>query len=316
MELQWPLVLFTTFVAWSSGTVAVLCAYTLAKKDCDNRTRFMGLLVGLVLMAIGGIAVFFHLEHWERIFNGFGHLTSGITQELICIVLVVVFCFVYFVLMRRADEDSKNIVPPAVSVIGIILGVVTTCITGHSYMLASRPAWDTAFQILSLVGGGAAMGTATVAIIVTACANNPKLAFLDRFVGEGVSYAAPEGKSKFYAVFNISGQSLNLVLVITYLIAMIVNSGEFTSIAYWFDPTSPTREIVDATTISPFEGTTLYVTIAAIACAALGIVAAIVGAKRGKWRLWGGIAVALAFASAICLRVVFYFMSESVYPFF
>ena len=47
-------------------------------------------VVSAVLLAAGGIAVFFHLEHWERIFNGFGHITSGITQELIgCVALAI-----------------------------------------------------------------------------------------------------------------------------------------------------------------------------------------------------------------------------------
>ena len=46
--------------------------------------------VSVPVVAAGGIAVFFHLEHFERIFNGFGHLTSGITQELIAIVLLAV----------------------------------------------------------------------------------------------------------------------------------------------------------------------------------------------------------------------------------
>ena len=49
-----------------------------------------------VLLAVAGIAVFFHLQHWERIFNGFGHITSGITQELIAIVAFVAVAVAYF----------------------------------------------------------------------------------------------------------------------------------------------------------------------------------------------------------------------------
>ena len=60
-----------------------------------------------MLLAAGGIAVFFHLEHWERIFNGFGHLTSGITQELIAIVVLAVVAVVYLVYLRRGDDGAK-----------------------------------------------------------------------------------------------------------------------------------------------------------------------------------------------------------------
>ena len=86
MELQWPLIVFTTLVAWSAGlfgTQALMAAFGVGKK-----AQVPAWIASAVLLAVGGIAVFFHLEHWERIFNGFGHLTSGITQELIAIVVL------------------------------------------------------------------------------------------------------------------------------------------------------------------------------------------------------------------------------------
>ncbi len=36
-----------------------------------------------------------HLQHWERIFNGFGHITSGITLEFIG-VIVFMICLAVF----------------------------------------------------------------------------------------------------------------------------------------------------------------------------------------------------------------------------
>ena len=89
MELQWPLIVFTTLVAWSAGlfgTQALMAAFGVGKK-----AQVPAWIASAVLLAVGGIAVFFHLEHWERIFNGFGHITSGITLEFIgCIVFAVV----------------------------------------------------------------------------------------------------------------------------------------------------------------------------------------------------------------------------------
>ena len=79
MELQWPLIIFTTLVAWSAGlfgTQALMAVFGVGK-----RAQVPAWVVSAVLLAAGGIAVFFHLEHWERIFNGFGHITSGITQD-------------------------------------------------------------------------------------------------------------------------------------------------------------------------------------------------------------------------------------------
>ena len=65
-------------------------------------------IAAAVLLAAGGIAVFFHLEHWERIFNGFGHLTSGITQELIAIVVLAVVAVAYLVYLRRPSDGAQR----------------------------------------------------------------------------------------------------------------------------------------------------------------------------------------------------------------
>ena len=86
MELQWPLILFTTFVAWSAGLFGAQGAAALAGEG--RRAQMPALIGSAALLAVGGVAVFFHLEHFERIFNGFGNPTSGITQELVCVVVV------------------------------------------------------------------------------------------------------------------------------------------------------------------------------------------------------------------------------------
>ena len=88
MELQWPLILFTSFVAASAGLFCAQGVYALAGKG--QKAQMPATIVSIVLLAIGGIAVFFHLTHPDRIFNGFGHMTSGITQELIAIVVMAV----------------------------------------------------------------------------------------------------------------------------------------------------------------------------------------------------------------------------------
>ena len=75
MELQWPLILFTTLLAWAAGLFGAQALYLLRGEG--KRAQMPALIMSVVLLAVGGIAVFFHLEHWERIFNGFGHLTSG-----------------------------------------------------------------------------------------------------------------------------------------------------------------------------------------------------------------------------------------------
>ena len=159
MELQWPLILFTTLVAWSAGlfgTQALMAVFGVGKK-----AQVPAWVCSAVLLAAGGIAVFFHLEHWERIFNGFGHLTSGITQELIAIVVLAVVAIVYLVLMRKSDDGAS--VPKWLAWVSVALSVVLVAVMAHSYTMAARPAWDSALWILYVLGNACVLGPATFA---------------------------------------------------------------------------------------------------------------------------------------------------------
>ena len=161
MELQWPLILFTTLLAWAAGVFGAQCLYAL--RGQGTRAQMPALITSAALLVVGGIAVFFHLEHWERIFNGFGHLTSGITQELIAIIVLFVAMVVYFVYLRRGGDDAK--VPTWLAAIGLVLAVVLVAVMGHSYMMASLPAWDSVLQIGSLLGAACGFGPATMAVL-------------------------------------------------------------------------------------------------------------------------------------------------------
>ena len=199
MELQWPLILFTTLLAWAAGLFAARCVWALRGKGA--RAQMPALITSAVLLVVGGIAVFFHLEHWERIFNGFGHMTSGITQELIAIVVLAVVMVVYFVYLRRGGDEAK--VPTWLSIVGIVVAAILVIVMGHSYMMASLPAWDSLLQIASLLGAACGFGPATMALI---CAVRDEASDLD-------------------AKANLIGQAVNVVLVVAYLVAMQATVG-------------------------------------------------------------------------------------------
>ena len=105
MELQWPLILFTTLTAWGCGVLGG--AGALALKGAGKKSQQLLAILSCVLLAVGGIAVFFHLQHWERIFNGFGHITSGITQELIGCVALAIVIVAWFVVLRGGKPVPK-----------------------------------------------------------------------------------------------------------------------------------------------------------------------------------------------------------------
>ena len=131
MELQWPLILFTTLLAWSAGLFATQCIYAL--RGTGAKAQMPAWIVSAVLLVVGGIAVFFHLEHWERIFNGFGHITSGITQELIAIVVLAVVAVIYLVYLRK----NEGAAPKWIAIVGIVVSVVLLSRSSPSWV---RPA--------------------------------------------------------------------------------------------------------------------------------------------------------------------------------
>ena len=288
MELQWPLILFTTFMAWSAGLFATqgICAL----RGEGAKVQMKALIVSLILLVVGGIAVFFHLQHWERIFNGFGHLTSGITQELIAIVVMVVVMVIMFAYLRRTANDPH--IPKWVSVLAIVTAIILVVACGHSYMMPSRPAWNSVFEVLSLVGAACILGPSTFILLMKK--------------GE-------EGKTITMSV--LVGSIVNIVLAVAYLASM--NFAEYTEFdATYFDPTSPTSGMIDVSSLSPFSGDALVFSVLVIAGAAVSVVAAILGKKGQNWRVWGGTALVAALVSAICLRVVFYVLGVSVFAFY
>ena len=148
MELQWPLILFTTLTAWGCGVLGG--AGALALKGAGKKSQQLLAILSCALLAAGGIAVFFHLQHRERIFNGFGHITSGITQELIAIVVFVVIAVAYFAMARKSDDGGT--LPKGVAWVAIAISVILAAVCAHSYMMPARPAWDSVLEVLSIVG--------------------------------------------------------------------------------------------------------------------------------------------------------------------
>lgn len=290
MELQWPLILFTTFVAWSAGLFATqgICAL----KGESNKSQMKALITSLVLLAIGGIAVFFHLQHWERIFNGFGHITSGITQELIAVVLVVIVMVIMFAYLRRTAENPS--IPAWVSVLAIVTALILVFACGHSYMMPARPAWDSVFQLLSLVGGACVLGPATFAFIVK----------LDK--GE-------LGKVGVLTVF--AGSIVNAALTVIYLFTM--STAEYTEFdATYFDPVHPTKALIDVSSLSAFSSDAMVYSVVAILGVLVAVAAALMGKQKGDWKVWGAVAVVAALIAAVCLRIVFYVLGVSVFSFY
>lgn len=285
MELQWPLILFTTFIAWCGGLFGTQCLYVLRGKG--EKTQVAAWITAAILLVVGGISVFLHLEHWERIFNGFGHITSGITQELICIVLIAIVALIFIIMLKKKGE-----VPRALAIIGLVVSILMVAVTGHSYMMPALPAWNSVFQVLSLVGAACLLGPATFVLIA--------------------HYTKDESD---FSLSMVAGSAINLATTIVYVIAMVAASGSYTNMGYYFDPTRATFGMTDTASFSPLASGALPFTLIAIVCAVIALIAAVVGKKQG-WKIWAPVAVICGVAAAICLRVVFYMAGGHLFVLF
>ena len=289
MELQWPLILFTALVAWSAGlfgTQALLAAGGHAK-----RSQTPAWVASAALLAAGGIAVFFHLEHWERIFNGFGHITSGITQELIAIVVLAVVAIAYLVVMRRSDDGAT--VPKWLCWVAVAVCAALVAVMAHSYTMAARPAWDSVLWILYVLGNACALGPCTMALIMAAAGDD----------------VAPAGLPA------LAGTALAAAAAVAFAISLQASAGSFAEVGFYFDPTRPTAGMADAAAAVAAQAPLLWAG-AVLVGGALPLAAAFMGRKTANWRLWGTVAVACALAGAVALRVVFYELGLSVFMFY
>ena len=131
MNPEWPLILFTFFLCLSGGILGAQGLLTVLGKG--KKMQNVALIAALATLVIGGICVFMHLQHWERIFNGFGHITSGITQELIAIVAFVAVAVAYFAMARKSDDGGT--LPKWMAWAAIAVSVVLAAVCAHSYMM-------------------------------------------------------------------------------------------------------------------------------------------------------------------------------------
>ncbi|MDO5042341.1 MAG: hypothetical protein Q4D92_02385 [Slackia sp.] len=289
MELQWPLILFTTFIAWSAGLLATqgICAL----RNESNASQMKALFASAALLAIGGVAVFFHLEHWERIFNGFGHLSSGITQEFIAVVIVAIVMVTIFAYLRRSSNDPH--LPTWLSVLAIIAAVALLFSCGHSYMMAARPAWNSIFELVSLFGGACILGPASFAII-----------------------SAREEMGSTVGTTMIVGSVVNIVSSAAYLATMSMASyTEFD--ATYFDPTAPAQPMIDVSSLNAFSGDALFASTLVIAGALAACIASLMAKKQpDKHIVWAAVSLVTALVSVVALRIVFYQLGVSVFAFY
>lgn len=289
MEIQWSLVIFTFFVCLTCGLLSVMAINALQNKGA--KLQMTALIASGVSLVIGGIGSFTHLKHWERIFNGFGHITSGITQELIGCVALAIIIVLWFVFLRKAKDAADAGIPKWLSIATIVVAVAMVCATGHSYLMPSKPAWSVALIVFYLCN---------------ACLLGPLAMWI-------IAAAQKDTEAEESAIkFTFIGGIIQVLGEAVYTVACA--TAKFANYGYYADPTTMT------TTPNPVDSLiNLMVSGSAAPMFWLGVVAAVVAAavaavargKAGKSTALAVVVLVAAVAASFAFRVLFYQLGVS-----
>lgn len=151
-------------------------------------------------------------------------------------------------------------------------------------------------EVLSIVGSACLLGPATVAVVLSV-------------KGEDVSACGLPA---------VAGSIVGAVCTAAYAIYIQMSVGSFTEVGNYFDPTHPTKAMMDPSAVAGDQAALLW--LGAVVVGAIVPVACAFLAKKGgdanSWKLFGAVAVIAALAGAVCLRVAFYDMGLSVFMFY
>ena len=198
MEIQWPLILFTFFNCLAGGIFLMQGILTLSGKG--KAMQLASCISAIVALAIGGLSVFFHLQHPLRMLNGFGHITSGITIELIFVIVFAIAVVLYFLMMRRSEE---GVAPKWCAVLAIVVSLALPFATGDSYLMSAIPVWDTMLLPLYYVVATVMLGG--LAAILAQVLKEETGAVPDTFLPMGVTLPSPGCLSERLYLFLAKG---------------------------------------------------------------------------------------------------------------
>ena len=279
METQWPLVIFTLFVCLTSGILGGMSV--LALKGEGKNLQMTALIASAASLVVGGIGAFLHLEHWERIFNGFGHITSGIPQELIGCVALAFIIVIWFVMLKGDKPVSK-----ALAWVTIVVAACMVVATAHSYLMPARPAWGLAL-IAFYLGNACILGAVAIWLI----------AILKK------DEAAERTGIQLTFIASIVQLAADAVFVAACGMATIAQFG------YYADPTTMTTAPVHIDSLLNVmlagEGAPMFWS--SIICAVIALACALVAKKKvGNSKVYMVVAAIVILAASVTFRVLIY----------
>lgn len=164
-KIQWPLVLFS-MLAGCGGCCFAFAGVAGALGESTTVTLW-ATGISLVLVVVGAVCSMMHLATPRHAFAAVTHLLSfsGISVELIMLGVVSALMAAYGAACLWFDNELARLV---LGIAGAVAGVVLAFVTGHGYLISSKPTWNTkklplAYTGTALVAGGFLYAVVSVA---------------------------------------------------------------------------------------------------------------------------------------------------------
>lgn len=296
MANQWALVFFTLLIGCGAGMFATIALFAALKKKAGN--LLPALITSLCIVIAGGIASVFHVHNIGRIFGGFAHISSGITQEIIALAVLVALIVVFMVLYKRSEDGTVN---PVIAWVSIIVALIVPVVAGLSYLMGARPAWDTIWLPILYLAQAILMG------------------------GFGAWAFAAANKAGEAVALSVKVALAGAVAQIAALVGYVIHLGNiaFTNVGFHFDSTHPTAPLADyssvASQVTGGEQALLFwggvVAIGALVTLVIAIVKAIKGYESNA--VIPAIAgLVCALIGGLCFRIIFFALGYSMFGFY
>ena len=164
-KIQWPLVLFS-MLAGCGGCCFAFAGVAGALGESTTVTLW-ATGISLVLVVVGAVCSMMHLATPRHAFAAVTHLLSfsGISVELIMLGVVSALMAAYGAACLWFDNELARLV---LGIAGAVAGVVLAFVTGHGYLISSKPTWNTkklplVYTGTALVAGGFLYAVVSVA---------------------------------------------------------------------------------------------------------------------------------------------------------
>ena len=207
MEIQWTLVFFTLLACMGCGLFGAIAVVGLGNPSFVSKK---GVLLALIMLAVGGLSSVFHLAHPFNALYVLTKLNTEFGKELLLMAAVGILMIIYLLRADKASAGGKR----TLCTLSVIAAAWMAFQAGVTYVLVARSSWNTFLLPLSYLASACALGCIAFGLIVRNASAQVlarmRLASFIAIIAQGilylayvsVSFTSTEADTSFFASSN------------------------------------------------------------------------------------------------------------------